>query len=84
MGHSITRTKAFSTRIRPIGVSVDGRGILFCVSHLQIEIQLLKHSFPLLYVNFRISVIFRVRSAKAVKITDASLLKRLGILCGGE
>lgn len=32
----------------------------------------------------RISVIFRVRSAKAVKITDASLLKRLGILCGGE
>lgn len=30
----------------------------------------------------RISVIFRVRSAKAVKITDASLIKRLAILCG--
>lgn len=30
----------------------------------------------------RISVIFRVRSAKAVKITDAALLKRLGIICG--
>lgn len=29
-----------------------------------------------------ISVIFRVRSAKAVKITDAALLKRLGIICG--
>jgi len=27
-------------------------------------------------------VIFRVRSAKAVKITDAALLKRLGIICG--
>lgn len=27
-------------------------------------------------------MIFRVRSAKAVKITDASLLKRLGVLCG--
>lgn len=26
-------------------------------------------------------MIFRVRSAKAVKITDAALLKRLGILC---
>lgn len=31
---------------------------------------------------YRISVIFRVRSAKAVKITDAALLKRLGIICG--
>ncbi|XP_061394451.1 uncharacterized protein LOC133330007, partial [Musca vetustissima] len=29
-----------------------------------------------------ISVIFRVRSAKAVKITDAALLKRLGCICG--
>lgn len=28
----------------------------------------------------RISVIFRVRSAKAVKITDMNLLKRLGII----
>lgn len=26
-------------------------------------------------------MVFRVRSAKAVKITDASLLKRLGIIC---
>lgn len=34
-------------------------------------------------LNFaRISVIFRVRSAKAVKITDAALLKRLGVICG--
>lgn len=31
---------------------------------------------------YRISVIFRVRSAKAVKITDASLIKKVGILCG--
>ncbi|XP_059612618.1 probable G-protein coupled receptor 158 [Phlebotomus argentipes] len=36
----------------------------------------------LMLKTWRISVIFRVRSAKAVKITDASLLKRLGILCG--
>lgn len=27
-------------------------------------------------------MIFRVRSAKAVKITDASLIKKLGLLCG--
>lgn len=33
-------------------------------------------------MNFhRISVIFRIRSAKAIKITDASLIKKLGILC---
>lgn len=30
----------------------------------------------------RISVIFRVRSAKAVKITDLDLMKRLGIIVG--
>lgn len=30
----------------------------------------------------RISVIFRVRSAKAIKITDASLIKKLSLLCG--
>lgn len=30
----------------------------------------------------RISVIFRIRSAKAIKITDASLIKKLGFLCG--
>lgn len=29
---------------------------------------------------YRISVIFRVRSAKAVKITDLDLIKRLGII----
>lgn len=29
---------------------------------------------------FRISVIFRVRSAKAVKITDMNLLKRVGVI----
>lgn len=33
-------------------------------------------------INYRISVIFRVRSAKAIKITDAALLKRLAIICG--
>lgn len=33
------------------------------------------------YCYFSISVVFRVRSAKAVKITDATLLKRLGIIC---
>ena len=31
---------------------------------------------------FRISVIFRVRSAKAVKITDMDLIKRLGAIVG--
>ena len=30
----------------------------------------------------RISVIFRVRSAKAVKITDMDLIKRLGVIVG--
>ena len=30
----------------------------------------------------RISVIFRVKSAKAVKITDMDLIKRLGIIVG--
>uniref|UniRef100_A0A182VIR7 G-protein coupled receptors family 3 profile domain-containing protein n=1 Tax=Anopheles merus TaxID=30066 RepID=A0A182VIR7_ANOME len=36
----------------------------------------------LMLKTWRISVIFRVRSAKAVKITDAYLLKRIGVLCG--
>lgn len=31
-------------------------------------------------ICYRISVIFRVRSAKAVKITDMNLLKRLGVI----
>ena len=31
---------------------------------------------------FRISVIFRVKSAKAIKITDMDLIKRLGIIIG--
>lgn len=36
----------------------------------------------MIWLNFhRISVIFRIRSAKAIKITDASLIKKLGILC---
>ena len=30
----------------------------------------------------RISVIFRVKSAKAVKITDMDLIKRLGLIVG--
>ena len=34
------------------------------------------------HILFRISVIFRVRSAKAVKITDMDLIKRLGIIVG--
>lgn len=34
-----------------------------------------------IFLDTRISVVFRVRSAKAVKITDATLLKRLGIIC---
>lgn len=40
-------------------------------------------SYELFYSSneCRISVVFRVRSAKAVKITDATLLKRLGIIC---
>lgn len=32
------------------------------------------------FVFHRISVIFRVRSAKAIKITDLDLMKRLGII----
>jgi len=36
----------------------------------------------LYFPHFRISVIFRVRSAKAVKITDLDLMKRLGIIVG--
>ncbi|XP_052859946.1 uncharacterized protein LOC128267196 [Anopheles cruzii] len=36
----------------------------------------------LMLKTWRISVIFRVRSAKAVKITDAYLLRRIGVLCG--
>ena len=32
------------------------------------------------HLGYRISVIFRVRSAKAVKITDLDLIKRLGII----
>lgn len=34
------------------------------------------------FYDCRISVIFRVRSAKAIKITDASLIKKLSLLCG--
>lgn len=42
-----------------------------------------KHNFSMLFfLTPRISVIFRIRSAKAVKITDASLIKKLGLLCG--
>lgn len=38
--------------------------------------------FPLSFsIKNSISVVFRVRSAKTVKITDATLLKRLGIIC---
>lgn len=33
-------------------------------------------------LDCRISVIFRVRSAKAVRITDLDLLKRLGFIVG--
>ena len=33
-------------------------------------------------ISSRISVIFRVRSAKAVKIADMDLIKRLGAIVG--
>ncbi|TRY60951.1 hypothetical protein TCAL_16346, partial [Tigriopus californicus] len=36
----------------------------------------------LMLKTWRISVIFRVRSAKAIKITDMDLIKRLGIIVG--
>ncbi|XP_071513785.1 uncharacterized protein [Panulirus ornatus] len=36
----------------------------------------------LMLKTWRISVIFRVRSAKAVKITDLDLMKRLGVIVG--
>lgn len=45
-------------------------------------------SLVLLYINdfflllYRISIIFRVKSAKAVKITDIDLIKRLGLIVG--
>lgn len=32
--------------------------------------------------SYRISIIFHVRSAKPVRITDMDLLKRLGMICG--
>lgn len=38
--------------------------------------------FPLDFSLFRISVIFHVRSAKPVRITDLDLLKRLGMIVG--
>lgn len=57
--------------------------------HAQALLHIIFFFLPSLYVfsteidiNYRISVIFHVRSAKAVKITDAALLKRLGIICG--
>lgn len=44
------------------------------------------YCYIVIYVSccylYRISVIFRVRSAKAVKITDLDLMKRLGIIVG--
>ncbi|CAB4061682.1 GPR158 [Lepeophtheirus salmonis] len=36
----------------------------------------------LMLKTWRISVIFRVRSAKAIKITDIDLIKRLGVIVG--
>ena len=38
--------------------------------------------FDVIINSCRISVIFRVRSAKAVKITDMDLIKRLGAIVG--
>ena len=35
-----------------------------------------------LFLLHRISIIFRVKSAKAVKITDMDLIKRLGLIVG--
>ena len=41
---------------------------------------IIKEPFFITFLVDRISVIFRVRSAKAVKITDLDLIKRLGII----
>jgi G protein-coupled receptor 158 len=46
-------------------------------AHLNVTVYRNSSVFLVLH---RISVIFRVRSAKAVKITDLDLLKRLGII----
>lgn len=55
----------------------------FDAENLAVSGQRLKlHFHAYIFFSHSISVIFRVRSAKAVKITDAALLKRLGIICG--
>lgn len=36
----------------------------------------------MIFFLYRISIIFRVKSAKAVKITDIDLIKRLGLIVG--
>lgn len=54
------------------------RSVCFFLRHA-ISRQTSRFNLGLLNVH-RISVIFRVRSAKAVKITDINLLKRLGII----
>lgn len=51
-----------------------------CDNNMKLSSSLIYSIFNVIFR--RISVIFRVRSAKAVKITDAALLKRLGIICG--
>lgn len=49
---------------------------VFQVFHILIK----RKKWQINFLCYRISVIFRVRSAKAVKITDMNLLKRLGII----
>ncbi|XP_076262714.1 metabotropic glycine receptor-like isoform X2 [Rhynchophorus ferrugineus] len=55
--------------------------IYFCTARIWLrEIGFALTYGALMLKTWRISVIFRVRSAKAIKITDMNLLKRLGII----
>ncbi|XP_050314019.1 probable G-protein coupled receptor 158 isoform X2 [Anthonomus grandis grandis] len=55
--------------------------IYFCTARIWLrEIGFSLTYGALMLKTWRISVIFRVRSAKAIKITDMNLLKRLGII----
>ena len=46
------------------------------------KLWLLRKNNGTFFASYRISVIFRVKSAKAIKITDMDLIKRLGIIIG--
>ncbi|CRL02145.1 CLUMA_CG015431, isoform A [Clunio marinus] len=73
IGFSLTYGALMLKTWRKLNPSTENKNILIPIHVV---------SFMLYVLSCRISVIFRVRSAKAVKITDASLIKKLGLLCG--